>query len=61
MMQNGRITHAQLGNGNLLIYARTIGGVLEVDAYHLVLFSSKQLLNTVDVVVHHGRVDGVHH
>ena len=37
------------------------GGVLEVDAYHLVLVSSKQLLNRVDVVIHHGRVDGVHY
>ena len=42
------MAHAQLGNGNLLIYAGTTGGVLEVDADHL-------------VVVHHGRVDGAHH
>src|SRR5215216_685476 len=55
------MVHAQLGDGNLLIYAGTTGGVLEVDAEHLVLVSSKQLLNVVDVVVHHGRVDGVHH
>ena len=43
---------AQLGDGNLLIYVGMTGGVLEVDADHLVLVSSKQLLNTVDVVVH---------
>ena len=55
------MAHAQLGDGNLLIYAGMTGGVLEVDADHLVLVSSKQLLNGVDVVVHHGRVDGVHH
>ena len=55
------MAHAQLGDGNLLIYAGTTGGVLEVDADHLVLVSSKQLLNGVDVVVYHGRVDGVHH
>ena len=55
------MAHAQLGDGNLLIYAGTTGGVLEVDADHLVLVSSKQLLNVVDLVVHHGRVDGVHH
>ena len=55
------MAHTQLGNDNLLIYAGTTGGVLEVDADHLVLVSSKQLLNDVDVVVHHGRVDGVHH
>ena len=55
------MAHAQLGDGNLLIYAGTTGGVLEVNADHLVLVSSKQPLNTVDVVVHHGRVDGVHH
>ena len=46
------MAHAQLGNGNLLIYARTTGGVLEVDADRLVLVSSKQLLNIVDVFVH---------
>ena len=55
------MAHAQLGDGNLLIYAGMTSGVLEVDADHLVLVSSKQLLNGVDVVVHHGRVDGVHH
>ena len=55
------MVQAQLGNGNLLIYAGTSGGVLEVDADHLVLVSSKQLLNGVDVVVHHGWVDGVHY
>ena len=43
------------------MYAGTTGGVLEVNADHLVLVSSKQLLNGVDVVVHQGRVDGVHH
>ena len=46
---------------NLLIYAGTTDGVLEVDADHLVLVSSKQLLNAIDVVIHHGLVDGVHH
>ena len=55
------MAHAQLGDGYLLIYVGTADGVLEVDADHLVLVSSKQLLNAVDVVVHHGRVDGVHH
>ena len=55
------MAHAQLGEGNLLIYVGTTGSVLEFDADHLVLVSSKQLLNSVDVVVHHGRVDGVHH
>ena len=49
------MAHAQVGDGNLLIYVGTTGGVLEVDADHLVLVSSKQLLNAVDVVVHHGR------
>ena len=47
------MAHAQLGDNNLLIYVGTTGGVLEVDADHLVLVSSKKLLNTVDVVVHH--------
>ena len=55
------MAHTQLGDGNLLIYVGMTSGVLEVDADHLVLVSSKQLLNAVDVVVHHGRVDGVHH
>ena len=55
------MAHAQLGDDNLMIYAGTTGGVLEVDADHLVLVSRRQLLNAVDVVVHHGRVDGVHH
>ena len=44
------MAHAQLGDGNLLIYAGTTGGVLEVDADHLVLVSSKKLLKDVDVV-----------
>ena len=44
-----------------MIYAGMTGGVLEVNADHLVLVSSKQLLNAVDVVAHHGRVDGLHH
>ena len=52
------VCDVQLGDGNLLIYAGTTGGVLEVDADHLVLVSSKKLLNAIDVVVHHGRVDG---
>ena len=56
VVDDDMMVHAQLGNDNLLIYAGTIGGVLEVDADHLVLVSSKQLLNIVDVVVHHGRV-----
>ena len=34
------MVHAQLGD-NLLIYVGTTGGVLEVDADHLVLVSSK--------------------
>ena len=55
------IVHAQLGDDNLLIYVGTTAGVLEVDVDHLVLVSSKQLLNDVDVVVHLGQVDGVHH
>ena len=55
------MAHTQLGDGNLLIYAGTTDGVLEVDADHLVLVSSKQLLNAIKVVVHHGWVDGVHH
>ena len=55
------IAHAQLGDDNHHNYAGTTGGVLDVDADHLVLVSSKQLLNDVDVVVHQGRVDGVHH
>ena len=55
------MAHAQLGDGNLLIYVGTTVGVLEVDADHLILVFNKQLLNGVDVVVHHGRVDGVHH
>ena len=55
------MAHVQLDDGNLLIYAGTTDGLLEVDADHLVLVSSKQLLNALDVVVHHGRVDGVHH
>ena len=49
------MAQAQLGDGNLLIYAGTTSGVLEVDADYLVLFSSKQLFNAVDVIVHHGR------
>ena len=55
------MAHAQLDDGNLLIFVEMTAGILEVDADHLVLFSSKELLNGVDVVVHHGRVDGVHH
>ena len=55
------MVHAQLDDGNLLIYAGMTGGVLEVDADHLVLVSSKQLLHGVDVALYHGRVDGVHH
>lgn len=55
------MAHAQLGDDNLLIYVGTTAGVLEVDDDHLVLVSSKILLSGVDVVVHHDRVDGVHH
>ena len=61
VVDDDMMAHTQMGDGNLLIYAGTTGGVLEVDADHLVLVSSKKLLNTVDVVVHHDRVDGVHH
>ena len=55
------MAHAQLGDDNLLIYIGTTGSVLEADVSHLVLVPSKQLLNAVDVVIHHSRVDGVHH
>ena len=55
------MAHTQLGDDNILFYAGTTSGVLEVDADHLVLVSCKQLLNAVDVVIHHGRGDGVHH
>ena len=55
------MAHAQLGDDNLMIYAGTTGGVLEVNADHLVLVLIKQLLHGVDVVLHHGRVDVVHH
>ena len=54
------MAHAQLGDDNLLFAGKT-GSVLEVDADHLVLVSSKQLLHGVDVVLHHGQVDDVHH
>ena len=61
MVDEDMMAHAQLGDDNLLIFAEKTGGVLEVNVDHIVLVSSKQLLNAVDVVVHHGRVDGVHH
>ena len=55
------MAHTHMGNDNLLIYVGTTAGELEVDADHLVLVSSKQLLNGVDVVVYHSRVNGAHH
>ena len=55
------MAHAQMGDDNLLIFVGITVSVLEVDADHLVLVSSKQLLSVVDVVVHHGWVDGVNH
>ena len=41
------MAHTQLGDDNLMIYIGTPRGVLEVDADHLVLVSSKQLLNAI--------------
>jgi hypothetical protein len=56
------MSHAQLGDGNLMIIPGTIAGVLEVKADHFVLvILRKQLLHGVVGLLHHDWVIGVHH
>ncbi|KAE8781921.1 hypothetical protein D1007_44659 [Hordeum vulgare] len=54
------MAHAQMFDDNLLIILDMTVGVIEVESDHFVLvILSKQLLNSVDGVLHHDRVVGV--
>ena len=55
------MSHAQLGDDNLLIVPGTTDGVLEVEADHLVLVLSKELLHSLDGALHRDRIVRVHH
>ena len=62
------MAHTQLGNDNLLIMPGMTAGELEVEADHLLLVLSKQLLHSLDgdphrdplILVHHGEVLPTH-
>src|SRR6266536_3478008 len=54
------MSHAQLGDGNLLIVPGTTDGVLEVEADHLVLVLGKQLLHSLYGALHRDRLVRVH-
>ena len=55
------MSHAQLGDDNLLIVPATTDGVLEVEADHLVLVLGKELLHSLDGANHRDRIVRVHH
>src|SRR3990170_3739348 len=55
------MSHAQLGDGNLLIMPSTTAGELEVEADHLVLVLGKQLLHSLGGALHRDRLVRVHH
>ena len=55
------MSHAQLGDDNLLIVPGTTDGVLEVEADHLVLVLGKELLHSLDGALHRDWIVCVHH
>ena len=55
------MSHAQLGDDNLLIVPGTTDGVLEVEADHSVLVLDKELLHSLDGALHRDRIVHVHH
>ena len=61
MVDEDVMSHAQLGDGNLLIVSRTTDGVLEVEADHLVLVLGKELLHSLDGALRRDRIVCVHH
>ena len=48
MVDEDVMSHAQLGDGNLLIMPDMTHGVLEVEVDHLVLVLGKELLHSLD-------------
>ena len=61
MVDEDVMSHAQLGEGNLLIVLGTTDGVLEVEADHLVLVLSKELLHSLDGALRRDWIVRVHH
>ena len=55
------MSHAQLGDDNLLIVPGTTDGVLEVEADHSVLVLGKELLHSLDGALHRDQIVRVHH
>ena len=55
------MSHAEQGDGNLLIVPGMTDGVLEVEADHLVLILGKELLHSLDGALHRERIIRVHH
>ena len=54
------MSHAQLGDDNLLIVPGSTHGVLEVEADHLVLALGKELLHSLDRDLHQDWIVRVH-
>ena len=52
MVDEDIMSHAQLGDSNLLILPGTTHCVLEVEADHLVLVLGKELLHSLDGALH---------
>ena len=55
------MSHAQLGDDNLLIVPGTADGVLEVEADHSVLVLGKEFLHSLDGALHRDWIVHVHH
>ena len=55
------MSHAQMGDDNLLIVPDMTHGVLEVEADHSVLVLGKELLHSLDGALHRDRIIRVHH
>ena len=60
MVDEDVMSHAQLGDGNLLIMPGTTAGVLEVEADHSVLILDKEPLHSLDGALHRDRIVRVH-
>ena len=55
------MSHAQLGNDNLLIVPDMTDGVLKVEVGHSGLVLGKELLHSLDGALHRHRIIRVHH
>ena len=61
VLEEDIMSHAQLGDDNLVIMPGTTNGVLEVEADHSVLVLGKEPLHSLYGAFHRDRIVRVHH